>query len=427
MGQGIVGRSTLDIMKEKVEGLSNEEILEKSVITTDAIASQGKLNPEQAKEFLDFVWDIQALKGRVRMTKFRSDKKEINKISVHKRVAVAHAEATDPSVRRGIKTSKVEIQPENIMVPFELSDDFELENIEGESIEQRVIRMMATQLGNDMEEMQINGDKLGRAVIESEIKDVDGASDTQYVKDTFLALQDGWMRLLDSGNIYDAENNSDLQLVFAAALKKLPEKWKRRLENLAWMVPTNLYINYMHSLSNRQTALGDTATGSMIVAKPYGVPMLTLPLLPMRQDEVEHVTLTGTTAVGLRYKPIDVDEVIVTPTTITFGTPIDAYVEGAGNDYVINEANGTIARDASGTIASGATVKVTYKKLPIAALTYPMNFVVGLAWDDISIERDREIWKKVHQFALSVKMGVAVEETDGSVKIINIKDELVTP
>ena len=124
--------------KTITKGMSNKEILEKATITTNDIAAAGRLNDAQADRFIDFVIDVTGLKDRVRVVRFRNDKLDIDKINVGNRVALAKAEAKDPSVRRRINTSKVTLQPEFVMVPWEVSDDFVLENIEGDNIEDTI-------------------------------------------------------------------------------------------------------------------------------------------------------------------------------------------------------------------------------------------------------------------------------------------------
>ena len=141
--------------------LSNKELLEKAVITTAEIAAAGRLNDAQSDRFIDFVVDVTGLKDRARIVRFRNDKLDIDKVGVGKRVAVPKKEAVDPGIRRKIKTSKVTLQPEEIMVPWELSDEFVTENLEGEVVEDTIMRLMATQLSNDLEELYIQGDKLG--------------------------------------------------------------------------------------------------------------------------------------------------------------------------------------------------------------------------------------------------------------------------
>ena len=113
------------------KSMSNDEILQKAANTTAELVSAGRLNDAQSDRFIDFVIDVTGLKDKVRVVRFRNDKLDIDKIGVGKRVALPKREAQDPGVRRKINTSKVTLQPEEIMVPWELTDEFVMENIEG--------------------------------------------------------------------------------------------------------------------------------------------------------------------------------------------------------------------------------------------------------------------------------------------------------
>jgi hypothetical protein len=177
----------------------------------------------------------------------------------------------------------------------------------------------------------------------------------------------------------------------------------------------DLWQLYLEKLATRATALGDATAGGGGHA-PFGVQAVPVPLWDLQPKVVEHITLTGTTAVALKYSPVS--DVVVLPETLA-GTPTTPFVEGAGNDYVLDAAQGTIARDAAGVIGNGDTVKVTYNANPQMLLTHMNNFVVGIG-RDIRIEKDRDIFKGVNQYAITVKVAVTFEENSAIVKVKNI-------
>lgn len=389
--------------------VSNEELVQKAVITTDALAAAGKLNPAQSDRFIDYVVDESVLKNNARIVRFRNETLEIDKIGIGKRVAVPKAEAVDPGVRRGIRTSKVVLQPREIMVPFEISDTFREVNLEGESVEDTIIRMMARQLSNDMEEVAILGNQHGPAVIEADVKD--NGSPTKYVKDAYLGLFDGWSKLAEQGHYVDGENKSIALDVFGKMLRALPTKYRRNKGDLRWYLSPDLWQLYIEKLATRATALGDAAMGGGSV-NPFGIAAVPLPLWDLQPTVVEHITLTGTTAVPLKYVPAA--NIVVTPDDLG-QTPTDAYVEDT--DYTV--VDGKIARVGGGNIGDGAVVKVTYQANPQILLTHQMNFILGIG-RDIRIEKDRDIYKGVNQYAITVKIDVQFEEVDAVVKAANI-------
>ncbi len=392
-------------------GIANEELIQKAIITAQALAAQGKLNPAQSDEFIDFVVDETVLKNNARVVRFRNETLQIDKIGIGRRLAVPKAEAKDPNLRRGVQTSKVELTPREIMVPFEIGDIFREINIEGEGIEQHIIRMMSSQTANDVEELYINGDKNGHAVLEGDIKD--GGSTSQYVKDSYLALQDGWSRLADGANLVDAAGQNIGLGIFGEMIRAMPTKFRRNLANLRFFLSPDLWQRFVEKLATRATGLGDRATEG-VGHTPFGVPVVPIPLWADQPPVVEHITLNGTTAVGLRNAPVS--SVVVTRSDLA-GTPTSAFIEST--DYTLDTALGTVARIGAGAIGDGDTVKVTYKANPQMILTHKDNFIIGIG-RDVKIERDRDIFKGVNQYAISLKVANEFEELEAIVKANNI-------
>lgn len=396
--------------------MSNQELIEKAAITTDAIAQQGKLNPMQADRFIDYVFDeTQLAQAGVRTVRFRSEKMLIEKLNVANRVAVPADEAADPLLRRGVTTSKVELQPKEIMVPFEISDLIKDENIEGDDIEDHIIRLMATRMANNVEELYFDGNVLGPAALESDLRE--GGSSTNYVKDRYLGLFDGMLKLAEGGNILDAENTPLRPSLVSKAARQLPTRFRRNMSDLAFMTSWDHEQQFREGVSSRATMQGDAALMGDKNLRPFGLNLARFALLSPEPTFVEHVQVNtdGTTPTALAHSPVS--EVVVTPTTLN-STPLAAFE--VGTDYSVDAANGTITRLGGGSIGSGATVKVTYKTAGRAILTRPQNIVVAIG-RDITIERDRNIYKRVNEFAIHAKFFITFEELDAVVLVKNIQ------
>lgn len=390
--------------------ISNEELVQKAVITADALATSGKLNPAQSDKFIDYVIDETVLKDNARVVRFRNESLDIDKIGIGRRGAVPKAEAVDPGVRRGVTTSKVTLTPSEIMLPFEIGDNFREINIEGEGIEEHIIKMMATQFGNDMEELYTTGDTLGPAALQSDL--LENGSSTLYVKDSYLALQNGWQKLADSGNVVDAAGANIGLSLFSAALRAMPTKFRRNKSSLRWFMSPDLWQIYQEKLATRATALGDAAAGGASHG-PFGIPCIPVPLWDFENTVVEHVQLTGTTPVALKYSGITN---VVVHTSDLAGVPTAPYT--LNTDYSVDLATGVITR-IGGAIGSGDIVKVTYKASPQFILTHQNNFIIGIG-RDIRIEKDRDIFKGVNQYAITAKVAVQLEEVSAVVKVKNI-------
>lgn len=396
--------------------VTNEEVIRKAAIIADSLSTAGKLNPAQSDKFIDYVVDESVLKNNARVVRFRNESLEIDKIGVGKRVAVPKSEASDPNVRRGITTSKITLTPSELMVPFEIGDNFRELNIEGEGVEDHIIQMMATQLSNDLEDLYINGNKLKPARLQSDM--LDGGSTTQYVSDNYLGLQDGWSLLADGANVVDAGGQNIGLSLFSRAIRALPTKFRRNRSQLRWFLSPDLWQLYQERLATRATPLGDSSIsgddGS--VAGPFGIKAVPVPLWGTEPLTVEHVVVTGTTVpTALKNGPIQSGSVIVTASTLG-NQPTTPFIETT--DYIIDYNAGTIVRVGAG-ITSGATVKVTYQSYPQMILTHQNNMIVGIG-RDIRIEKDRDIFKGVNQYAISAKVTVQFEELTAMVKVRNI-------
>jgi len=397
--------------------VSNAELVEKALIDSSAVTTDGKMAPEQADKFIDYVFDVTVMKGHARTIKFKPEQLYIDKIGVGARVAIAATEAADPGLRRGVTTSKVTLQPAEIIVPVEISDTFSEINLEGEDAKEKIVKMMATQFGNDLEDVYINGNQLGIAILESVYK---GGSATQHVKDAYMGLMNGWLNLAESGNRVDFSNENINSSIFSRMLNAMPSKFKRNRSRLRFFCAPELEQNYRERVASRATAKGDAAISSSAPLTPFGVPLIPVPLLALAPPIVEHVTVNtdGSTATALKYK--NVTSVVVHLATLD-KTPTTPYTVGASGDYTLDAANGTITRITTGTnlIGSGASVKVSYNSKARLILTHESNYVVGIG-RDVRIERDRDIFKRVDQFVITAKAAVALEESTALVDGYNV-------
>jgi len=395
--------------------MTQAELIEKAAITTDAIAAAGGLSPLQADRFLDFVFDETQLKALgVRTVKFSREKMLIEKINVANRVAVAADEAADPGLRRGISTDKIEITPKEIMVPFEISDLIKDENIEGNDIEEHIIKLMATRLANNIEELYLDGNLLGPAAWEGDL--IEGGAANLVRKDRYLALFDGLLRAAEAGHVVDAEGGPLVPTLVSRALRNMPNKFRKNRTDLRFLTSWDHEQHYREGVSARADGAGASALqGNMI--QPFGTQLYPMSLLSPEPLYVENSVANsdGSTPTALAHAPID--NVIIAPTSLN-QTAVAPFVEGV--DYSLDKAAGTWTRLGGGAIGSGATVKVTYTTAGRAILTMPKNIIIAIG-RDVTIEKDRNIFKRVNEFAIHAKVYVTFEEVDAVVLVKNIQ------
>jgi hypothetical protein len=393
-----------------------QELIEKGIISTSALATGGKLNPEQANRMIDFVFDETKLKGMVRLIRMRAEQYDIDKIGVGRRVARAKTEGVDPGVRRGVITSKVLLNKKAIMVPFELTTEFLEDAIEtGSTLEDHVAGMMGKAFANDLENMYIAGDQLGPGVPESDL--LDGGS-ADYVVDDLVAIMDGWVKVAGTGNILDADSAGISSNIFSRMKKALPTKFRRRLGQMRFFLPMDTAETYRNVLASRGTALGDQAIQNEVGVKAMGVSLEELALMDPQPLKVAHVTLTGTTPAQLNGDKNITSAVAHLQTLST--TPTAPIADPA--DIVFDLAAGTVERSGGSTLPTPVSVKVTYHAQTEILLTEGRNLLLGIG-RDITIKRDEDIYKDVRQWAMTVRVAVNVEEVTACVLAKNIAVE----
>jgi hypothetical protein len=396
-------------------------LVSKGIIATGDLGTGGKLNDAQSDRFIDFVIDETGLNTMGRVVRFRNENLNIDKIGVHSRVTVPAEEARDPAVRRGVNTSQVVLTPCELMTPFEISTNFMEHNIEGESVEDTVVRLMATQMGNDVEGLYIEGDTLGRAALESDL--FEGGDTTRYIKDSLMAKLNGFLRQADSANLVDVDGAAISPNVFSQMLQSMPNKFRRNRRDLVFLVPDDLEQQYRERVSTRATGAGDAALNGQANLRPFGVELMPVSLWPMNTPVVEHITFTGSgSTVALRYNNLVSGSDVVTDITLD-KVPTTPYV-GAGTDYTFDATAGTITHGGGGSaIGATATVKITYDAGPQIILTPRSNLIFAIG-RDITIERDRDIFARLNQWAITTKVDVKFEEISAVVKAYNVASAL---
>lgn len=250
------------------------ELLQK-VVDTSLLGSAGGglLNTEQSSRFLDYMWDETTLtKGHVDAIRLNANERDIDKIYLGRRIARGAAEGVDTGKNAAPTFSKVTVRTEKFRLDWELTTETLEDGIEGGDIDDHIARMMATQFGNDLEDISINGD-----------------TDSS---DPALAVLDGYRKLAKAGgtwlNATTPANGLTID-VFNQALKNLKRQWLVRRSSFRFYTSAGLVQDFLNSLKDRETALGDevfydTANrqvegeGGLVNVRPYGIPIVEVPL-----------------------------------------------------------------------------------------------------------------------------------------------------
>jgi hypothetical protein len=254
----------------------------------------GILAPEQARRFIDYVWDATVLAKDGRRVTMRANTMEIEKVNVGERVIRAAAQGAPEYTNAGATFTKVELTTKKIRLDWEVSTEALEDNIEGDSLEDHVASLMARQTANDLEDLLIHG----------------------YTTQTSLPLikaLNGFRKLARAnGVVVDAAGANLTRSVFDKALRSMPNKYLQRRSQLAYSTSSSLLQDYIHSLTLDVAATGGPSAGSTLgdaivnqglgggqgggagvayVAgiRPFGIPLLEVPLY----EETETGTYTA--------------------------------------------------------------------------------------------------------------------------------------
>lgn len=212
-------------------------------IDTSLLSSGGKLSADQAATFLDWVVAEQVALSRVQTRRMMSSSALIEELKVAKRKLRAATENTAPSVAGAISTGKRSLSTTEVIWGEDITLSFLEDNIERRGAENHIARLLATQFGNDLNDLAWNGDTAAGA----------GADQA------FLNINNGWLKIIagesGAGN-YDATSSTTARQVLREMMQLLPAKYKSRTD-LLYFMPVAFCEQYADEIATRSTGLGD--------------------------------------------------------------------------------------------------------------------------------------------------------------------------
>jgi hypothetical protein len=249
----------------------------------------GLLNAEQSAEFIDYMWDATTLAKEGRRITMRANQVDIDKLAVGERVIRAATEATDTGANSVVHFTKVTVTTKKIRLDWEVSTETGEDSIES-GVASHIARNFATQAGNDIEDLAING--------------IDASGDP------FLGIMDGFYELGTTqslAHVVDWNEAAVSRSTFDAALKVLPRKYKASRSRLRFYAGSGLVQDYLFALSAigdaPETIVADVLRGSISGPQgqgggryplAFGVPVVEVPLF----NEDRDATAAGADTLG---------------------------------------------------------------------------------------------------------------------------------
>ena len=242
----------------------------------------GLLNPEQSARFLDYMFDATVIGKVARTVRMKSDTTEIDRMGVGEKLMKLATEGDNAnSGNAAVTFSKISLTTKKLRLDWELSTESLEDNIEGADLEDHIARLMATQAGNDIEDLVLNGN-------------------TSLSSDQLYKAFDGTVKLAKAnGHVVDAGGAAITRAVFNSALKALPRKYKQRRTDLRFLAGSNLIQDYLYSTSQNIQNVNpqDIASGIIrgevapvsgpagyVAPYAFGIPIVEVPLLDETQD-----------------------------------------------------------------------------------------------------------------------------------------------
>jgi hypothetical protein len=255
------------------------------------------LTPDQSDAFLNYIWDSTALGQDVRRVRMRADTMDLDRIAVGERLLRVATEAVDDHVNARAKFARISLKTTKLRFDWELSTEAIEDNVQGASLEDTIANLFATQMGNDMEDLAINGDA--------------------SVADTLMSAFDGYRKIVtDHGNVKvstDAQANGVSRKTFGEAVKMLDRKYMQNRNGLKFYVGSNILQDYTETLIAYEPFQRSLIEGDQYSSRPSGpatnatqyvvsgIPVAEIPMLP------ENLSADGTAIVdsGTQYGTIE--------------------------------------------------------------------------------------------------------------------------
>jgi len=259
------------------------------VHTASENGNGGLLNPEQSARFLDYMFDATVIGKVARTVRMKSDTAEIDRMSVGEKLMKLATEGDNDGANSAVTFSKISLTTKKLRMDWELSTESLEDNIEGADLEDHIARLMATQAGNDIEDVVLNGN-------------------TSTTGDALYKAFDGVVKKAKtSGRVVDAAGAAVSREVFNKALKAMPRKYKQRRGDLRFLAGSNLIQDFLYanSIGTNQTIPQDIASSVIrggvaplggpagyVAPFAFGIPIIEVPLLNETQTG-DYTTPTG--------------------------------------------------------------------------------------------------------------------------------------
>lgn len=245
-GQNIPGNYTTGGVLGNVDNVELGITSGPNAVNPSGDAGSGILRPEQARRFIDYVWDATILAKDGRRVTMRANTMELEKVNVGERVIRAAAQAVGNYTNTGATFSKVELTTKKIRLDWEVSAEALEDNVEGAALEDHLVRLMTNAFANDIEDLAINGTGTGN--------------------NPFLNIMPGFIQKMNTdGGAHEAlvtvANNEFTPSVMQEIVLAMPRKYRALKNNLKFYAGTDAFAGIVKNNGTLADAIAEAVAG----------------------------------------------------------------------------------------------------------------------------------------------------------------------
>lgn len=261
--------STGAVASGGIGGVSAPGLDSLGVVGDSSDNESGILNPEQSRQFIEYIFEQQVLARDGRRVTMRTNTAELEKLNVGERVIRAAAQADPSFVNAGVTFTKVEVTTKKIRLDWEVSSEALEDNIEGAGLEDHLVRTMTRAFANDLEDLAINGTGSGT--------------------NSFLNILEGFVAKEVTGN--SATYGTDVESLQGLVLA-MPRKFRAARSGMKFYADTETVAEIINGLGSSGNLPSERIVervidgqapqtlGAPIQYRVLGIPLLEVPLMP---------------------------------------------------------------------------------------------------------------------------------------------------
>jgi hypothetical protein len=263
---------------------SNQSLLQKADLAlSDLTANGGALQPEEGSRFIRKLLVQPTMIRDCRVVEMNAPQRKINKIGFGSRILrkAQSGTALTESQRSKPTTEQLTLSTDEVIAEVHLPYDVLEDNIEragaanneasntGRSggLKNTLIDLIAERAALDLEELGLKGDTTFTSADQDE--------------QDYLSMTNGWLKIgADRGNVVDASNTKIGKSIFKKGLQTMPDQYLRNRAAMRHYVSVDNEVEYIDTLADRPTGMGDSLTEGVREARAYGSPVRSAALMP---------------------------------------------------------------------------------------------------------------------------------------------------